>query len=357
MNKLKILFVFLLLGLILSPTKEDNCMAGFFKKKYIENQPGQDLPVVTVPGKIVFQSNRGGTLSEILVLENGQIRKVASDEKTTADLPKGLPAMFGSALAGLTEPKWSAAGLRILTVGDGKISILDSNGVVLERVKTSKYAHQAIWDAAGKGIYFTVTDKAPEGGGSYNIYHLDLESSVEHRITNLSPLPGTRGILSLTVSPDGKRIAFTGAGLPNVDGISIWLVNSDGSDLKLLVKYSTDPAWSPDGTKLVYASNYLSSGVKISEYDEIFILDFVSMQTQQVTYNNWTDRHPIFSPDGKQIAYKSARHVDIADGAELFVINIDGTDEARLTPPQRNPKYPPDSINGWATDEYPDWHA
>jgi len=170
----------------------------------------------------------------------------------------------------------------------------------------------------------------------------------------LSPMPGIRHILSIAVSPDNKVIAFVMAGEDEY-GISIWTVNTDGSGLKMLVKYASDPAWSPDGSKLAYSSNYLPTGEKINKFSKIFVLDLKTMQNIQVTKKGWEDRRPVFSPDGTKIAFESYRHREIAHGSELFVINIDGTGEARLTPPQKNPKYPNDMFRGWSTDQYPDW--
>ena len=54
-----------------------------------------------MPGKIVFQSNRDGALSEIWVLKNGKIRKIVSGKNTDEDISKqlsGPPAgVFGDA--------------------------------------------------------------------------------------------------------------------------------------------------------------------------------------------------------------------------------------------------------------------
>ena len=54
-----------------------------------------------MPGKIVFQSNRDGALSEIWVLKNGKIRKIVSGKNTDEDIPKQLSGqlagVFGDA--------------------------------------------------------------------------------------------------------------------------------------------------------------------------------------------------------------------------------------------------------------------
>lgn len=358
MKARKRIFIFILISLLLIGAKGLFAIGDFMKKEPSENLPGQNLPVIAVPGKIVFQSNRDGALSEVWLLEDGKLRKIATGLKVEEDIPEQMPnpyrGMLSGAFADLKQPKWSPDGTKILCVGEGKLAIFNSEGQRLEEIVPKKYPHLAQWSPDGENIYFRAQDKLSIGGGSDNIYRLNLENRSESRITNLSPLPGVRSILSFAVSPDDKMIVFQMDGEQEY-GISNWTIRTDGSDLKLLVKYAQDPVFSPDGTKIAYSANYLSSGEKLSEHNELFILDLKSGQTTQVTHNNWEDRFPTFSPDGTKIAFQSTRHFHIAKGSEIFVINTDGTGEARLTPPQRNKEYPGDSFQGWATDEYPDW--
>lgn len=320
----------------------------------------QEFPSAVVPGKIVFQSNRDGALSEIWVLKNGQIKKIASGKNTDKDIPKQLSGqlagMFGGAFSDLREPKWAPDGKSILCLKNEKLVILNTDGTVQSEVKTQKPPYSVHWSSDGLFVYYTTADRLPTGGGAYNIYKLNVNDKTEQKITDMPFLPGVRRIISFAVSPDDKKIAMTIVGEKKY-GISIWTVNTDGSDLKILVKYASDPAWSPDGSKLAYSSSYLPSGEKVNKYQKIFTLDLKTMQNIQITKKGWEDRDPVFSPDGTQIVFESYRHREIAHGSELFVINIDGTGEARITPPQPNPKYPNDMFRGWSTDQYPDWHA
>lgn len=360
MNIKKAICLLMIVNLLL-PNKEGLlAMDHFSRKDSIENLPGQDLPVIPVPGKIVFQSNRDGNLSEIWLLEEGRIRKLLSGSKTEKDIPKEFPKpfadMLGGAFADLKQPKFSPDGTKILCVGRGQLNILNLQGQIIDKIKPNKYPYLAVWSPDGKGVYYKAEDKLLEGGGSDNIYRYNLLDRSEQKITDLVPLPGIREILSFAVLPDDKKIVFRMVG-EKTYGISLWIVNTDGSDLKLLAKYAGDPAWLPDGSKLVYASGHDLDGKRVSEHMEIFVLDIDSGKASRVTNNLWEDRNPVFSPDGTKVVFKSARHHEIVHGSELFVINLDGTGEARLTPPQRNEQYPADSSKGWATDEYPDWHA
>ena len=320
----------------------------------------QEFPSAIVSGKIVFQSDRDGALSEIWILENGQIRKIASGKNTGKDVPRQLSeplaGMFSGAFSDLREPKWSPDGKRILCLQNEKLVILNIDGTVQFEVKPQKPPYSAAWSPNGLFVYYKTADRLPRGGGAYNIYKFNLKDRTEKKITDMPPLPGVRPILTFAVSPDDKKIAMTVVGEKKY-GISVWTVNTDGTDLKLLVKYASDPAWSPDASKLVYSSNYLPSGEKISIHSKIFILDLKTMKNIQITNKGWEDRNPIFSPDGARIAFVSYRHRVSTRAAELFVINMDGSGEARLTPPQQNPKYPNDMFRGWSTDQYPDWHA
>jgi hypothetical protein len=63
--------------------------------------------------------------------------------------------------------------------------------------------------------------------------------------------------------------------------------------------YDCEPAVSPDGARIAFASD--GSG---SERD-IFVLELSSMRIRQMTHENYADR-PVWTPDGRSITYISA---------------------------------------------------
>jgi Tol biopolymer transport system component len=61
---------------------------------------------------------------------------------------------------------------------------------------------------------------------------------------------------------------------------------------------AADPAWSPDGQSVALAG-FGESG----SFAEIYLLDLKTGKLRQMTKNAFSDKEPVFSPDGKRILY------------------------------------------------------
>jgi len=61
---------------------------------------------------------------------------------------------------------------------------------------------------------------------------------------------------------------------------------------------AADPAWSPDGQSIALAG-FGESG----SFAEIYLLDLKTGKLRQMTKNAFSDKEPVFAPDGKQIFY------------------------------------------------------
>ena len=109
-------------------------------------------------------------------------------------------------------------------------------------------------------------------------------------------------------SPNGKTILYCVVDR-NIGKIKIWTMQPDGSQPTQLTTASDandiHPAWSPDGTKILFASD---RGVANGKQNfDIWIMNADGSNPKQLTTNGSLDDHPIISPDGKTIFFRSNR--------------------------------------------------
>jgi Tol biopolymer transport system component len=124
------------------------------------------------------------------------------------------------------------------------------------------------------------------------------------------------------------QIVFTSYPWGNSGYWDIYAMSSDGTDRK---KLTNDPAWdgdpvfSPDGTKIAFATN------RNGNY-EIYVMNADGTAEKRLTNNPDEDRQPAFSPDGKRIAFtRVVENSYYTYNSEVYIMNLDGTGEKRLT--------------------------
>jgi imidazolonepropionase-like amidohydrolase len=102
-----------------------------------------------------------------------------------------------------------------------------------------------------------------------------------------------RGIVAPALAPDGERAAFCAVG-------GLWLVTLSDGRARLLVRdgsHLADPAWSPDGTRLVYSSD--RSGTP-----QLWVRDVAAGTEHRLTDLRYAAVAPAWSPDGGRIAFQ-----------------------------------------------------
>ena len=72
-------------------------------------------------------------------------------------------------------------------------------------------------------------------------------------------------------------------------------------------------------------------GSTITGDEEIFSIREDGTDMKRLTYSAGLDRYAVYSPDGRKIAFVSARD-DMSSHLSIFVMNADGTNVRRLTP-------------------------
>jgi len=136
-------------------------------------------------------------------------------------------------------------------------------------------------------------------------------------------------------SPDGTRIAFTSQRGP---ARGVYVMNEDGSGVKALTPstwHSYRPAWSPDGTRIAFVS------VRDGDAADVYVMNADGSGEVRLTNHPADDTDPAWSPDGTRIAFASER-----DGsAQIYVMNADGSGVTRLISspfPGGHPAWSPD---------------
>jgi dipeptidyl aminopeptidase/acylaminoacyl peptidase len=88
----------------------------------------------------------------------------------------------------------------------------------------------------------------------------------------------------------------------------------------------SNPEISPDGKLIVFTRSWVDK-VKDERASNIWIVDVDGARTRELTTGNWRDSQPVWSPDGKRIAFLSDR-----DGTnQLHVLWVDTREVAQLT--------------------------
>ncbi len=94
------------------------------------------------------------------------------------------------------------------------------------------------------------------------------------------------------------------------------------------VGYDLEGTWSPDGDLIAITSSrgVCSDGAGTCPFD-LYVLEPNGSVVTRLTYNGWSDVEPAWSPDGRRIAFRSDRTLDV----EIFVMDTDGKNATQLT--------------------------
>ena len=145
-------------------------------------------------------------------------------------------------------------------------------------------------------------------------------------------------------SPDGRRIAFDFA---DDTGVHIATMDPNGRHVRQLTfgpAIQEIPEWSPDGRWIVFGASPTFPG-EPGFHTDIWIMRADGSHKRQLTRGGF-DAEPVFSPDGRRIAFARITHdAEIPDVA-IYVMNRDGSHLRQVVPSTLGLEHPDWSPDG-----------
>jgi len=145
---------------------------------------------------------------------------------------------------------------------------------------------------------------------------------------------------SFPAQDSGRSIVF--ASNRGYNGSHLWVTAADGTTPRRLGESSAleaHPAWSPDGTRIVY----FAGGGGVGSDPEILVASADGRRRSLLTHNRVADLDPAWSPGGRRIVFVSIGGG--GRGRDLYVMRADGSHRRRLgarTTCETDPAWSPD---------------
>lgn len=232
------------------------------------------------------------------------------------------------------SPSWAPDGQRIVTSGqmqnpdgywtDMGLQVFSPDGTGFEHLPIFGYIGAPAWSPDGAHILF------PSESG---LFSTTPDGTSPTLIESNAGAPAW--------SPDGSRIAFIRSVGLYLD-TELYTMPADGGGAQKLLDLSgrvTSPSWSPDGSTIAFTYSarearddpgpgelpYTYSGANV------YAVPATGGEPVQLTESG-TDGDPAWSPDGSTIVFQSDRlSVFPTSAPDLYLMNADGSNERRLT--------------------------
>ncbi len=293
--------------------------------------------------KLIFQSNRGGYGCDKIWTMNsdGSDKRMVSPDhgantcsfffpdnnkiifSSTNHIPGDCPA----------PPKTPGGARYVWPLHPYDIFIANPDGTDLKRITDNpEYDAEPVVSPDGRQVVF-----GSQRNGNFDVYIMNADGKNVRRLTDRTGYNGGPWF-----SPDGKKIVWR-AWYPESEAekaqwrecmennyilafpLDLWVMEADGANKTMILKNGATnfaPSWHPDGKRIIFASNRDDWHEDIKKFGHNFELYLINMDgtgLERITFNTVFDSFPMFSPDGKKLAWASNRNPQKPHQTDIFI--------------------------------------
>jgi Tol biopolymer transport system component len=270
---------------------------------------------------IAFTRNVNGGATTVEVVNSKNLRRWSLGPGGNPSWsPDGHSLTFIRALPAPKPPKPPTC---IATVVDVFVASRDGRSQIDLTNSEDSSASSPTWSPDGSEIAYV-----DNHAGKSTIAVVSMKDRQERSLSTLS----VGWFQKLAWSPDSQQIAFSGSNT-EMPGTRIWVVNADGSGLRLMTHASRyqdyDPTWSPDGRMIAFTR---SVPLEDAGHSRIWVMNADGSGKHQVSRHlsagSASDSSPEWVAGGRALEFQRSFGVY---GSGSYMVNLDGSDQRAVT--------------------------
>lgn len=200
-------------------------------------------------------------------------------------------------------------------VRSGRIFVAGPVGKTLELLGLGAVGDRPAWSPDGRRIAFV------SPGSEGDLYSMDADGSNPVRFR---AAPSSFGFGAVSWSPDGQTLAVHYGDCVYTCTIGLLNANDPGTAPYPIAHLAAWPVWSPDGKKIAFVSLSGDDG-----HHALYLMNGDGSGVTELTLREGAIEHPTWSPDGQRIAFTKCLG---GGGCDIYVV---GSSAAAGTAPER----------------------